>query len=49
MRKTHHHAVAGLLTLPPAAPETCGRHFRRGRETHADLGRGLLEFHHPLP
>ena len=31
-----HHAVAGLLTAPQAALETCGRRLRRGRETHAE-------------
>jgi hypothetical protein len=35
---TSRHAVAGLLTGPQAASETCGRHFRRGRETHAEQG-----------
>ena len=29
-------AVAGLLTVPPAAPETCGQRFRRGQETRAE-------------
>jgi hypothetical protein len=32
----YHHAVAGLLTAPPVTPETYGRRFRRGRETHAE-------------
>jgi hypothetical protein len=28
--------------VPQAAQETCGRHFRRGRETHAEQGTSIL-------
>jgi hypothetical protein len=29
-------AVAGLLTVPQSASETCDQWFRRGQETHAE-------------
>jgi hypothetical protein len=37
-----------LLTVPQAAPETCGRRFRRGQETHAEQWKFERERDEPL-